>query len=74
MERCDDYEYEHDGMRKIVKMERNEVERCNGCEYEYDGLCTALGKECNEIGFCTVTTNRVKEEVSGIHTRRGKKK
>jgi hypothetical protein len=44
------------------------MERCDGCEYEYDGLCTAFGKECNEIVFCTVTTSRVKEEVSRIHT------
>lgn len=44
------------------------MERCECCEYEHDGICTALGQECNEIGFCTVTTNRVKEEVSGIHT------
>ena len=44
------------------------MERCDGCEYEYDGICTASGQECNEIGFCTVTTNRVKEEVSETHT------
>lgn len=44
------------------------MERCDGCEYECDGICTALGQECNEIYFCTVITNRVKDEVSEIHT------
>lgn len=44
------------------------MERCNGCEYEYDGICTATGEECNAIVLCTVITNRVKEEVSGINT------
>ena len=37
--------------------------RCNGCEYEYDGLCTALGEECKNIMFCTVITNKVREEI-----------
>lgn len=44
------------------------MERCDGCEYEYDGMCTAIGEECKEIRICTVMTNKVREEVSGIHT------
>lgn len=39
------------------------MDRCDGCEYEYDGLCTALGEECKNIMFCTVITNKVKEEI-----------
>lgn len=42
--------------------------RCDGCEYEYDGLCTALGEECKDIMFCTVITNKVKEEISKTPT------
>lgn len=44
------------------------MERCEDCKCEYNGICTALGQECNTIDFCTVITDRVKEEVSGIRT------